>query len=62
MLPSIHPTPKRGWANSTAPSAVIESALKLLKSEYLESAYQQANSQIDPDWEVTANDGLSDRT
>jgi len=43
-------------------SAVIESALKLLQAEYLESAYQQANAEIDPDWEIANSDGLKDET
>ncbi len=43
-------------------SAVIESALQLLQDTYLESAYREANSQIDSDWEITANDGLTDET
>ncbi len=43
-------------------SAVIESALKLLQAEYLSSAYQQANAEIDPDWEIANSDGLKDET
>ncbi|MGF1486563.1 MAG: type II toxin-antitoxin system ParD family antitoxin [Prochloraceae cyanobacterium] len=41
-------------------SAVIESAVKLLQEQYLESAYARANLEIDPQWETTTHDGLTD--
>ncbi len=43
-------------------SQVFEEALKLLRSRDLESAYRNASSAADKDWEVTASDGLSDET
>lgn len=41
-------------------SQVIETALQLLQQQELETAYREANREIDPDWEVTAADGLAD--
>jgi antitoxin MazE9 len=41
-------------------SQVFEEALKLLRSRELETAYREANSESDKDWETAASDGLSD--
>jgi len=43
-------------------SHVIEKALILLQEKELELAYQQADAQVDTDWDVTAADGLVDET
>ncbi len=43
-------------------SMVIAEALKLLQERELEKAYQDASQEIDPAWEVTVKDGLSDET
>ncbi|MDJ0719520.1 MAG: CopG family transcriptional regulator [Prochloraceae cyanobacterium] len=43
-------------------SQVIEKALELLQETYLEEAYREASKEVDPDWEVTTADGLSDET
>lgn len=43
-------------------SQVIEKALQLLQQQELESAYREANQEINPDWELTAADGLTDET
>ena len=43
-------------------SLVIQEALKLLQQRELETAYQQASQETDPDWDVTLADGLSDAT
>ncbi|OCQ99745.1 CopG family transcriptional regulator [Oscillatoriales cyanobacterium USR001] len=45
-----------------SPSQVIEVALKLLQNQELESAYRQASSEIDPAWDITIADGLTDET
>ena len=41
-------------------SQVIATALQLLQQQELETAYREANQEIDPAWEVTAADGLVD--
>lgn len=41
---------------------VIQSALELLQQRELETAYRQASQEVDPDWDVTVADGLSDET
>ena len=43
-------------------SIVIEEAIELLRQRDLEQAYREANSEIDPAWELTTADGLSDET
>lgn len=43
-------------------SQVIETALQLLQQQELEAAYREANQEIDPDWELTVADGLTDET
>jgi Arc/MetJ-type ribon-helix-helix transcriptional regulator len=43
-----------------SPSQVIEVALQLLRSQELEEAYRQASQEIDPIWDVTIADGLTD--
>ncbi len=43
-------------------SKVIQEALKLLQEKHLEQCYKMANSEIDKDFESTANDGLADET
>ena len=41
-------------------SQVVEMALQLLLLQELESAYREANQEIDPSWELTVADGLTD--
>ena len=41
-------------------SQVIEEALLLLRERELEAAYSEAGREVDPDWEVTLMDGLTD--
>jgi len=41
-------------------SQVFEEAVKLLRSRELETAYREANSESDKDWEPATSDGLSD--
>ena len=43
-------------------SQVFEEAVKLLRSRELESAYRDANSAFDSDWDNVISDGLSDET
>lgn len=43
-----------------SPSQVIELALELLRNQELESAYRQASSEVDSDWDLTVADGLTD--
>lgn len=43
-------------------SQVIEMALQQLQEYELEQAYHEANQEIDPDWEITVADGLTDET
>ncbi|MGG6267691.1 ribbon-helix-helix domain-containing protein [Leptolyngbya sp. AN03gr2] len=43
-------------------SQVIETALQLLQDQELEKAYAEASKEIDPDWDITIADGLSDET
>ncbi len=43
-------------------SQVIFEALLLLKLKELEKAYQEASTEVDEVWEITAGDGLSDET
>ena len=45
-----------------SPSQVIEVALELLRNQELESAYRQASNEIDPAWDLTVADGLTDET
>jgi len=45
-----------------SPSQVIELALELLQNQDLEEAYRQASSEIDPAWDITIADGLTDET
>lgn len=42
--------------------AVIQQALELLRQKELEAFYQQASEEVDPDWDVTMSDGLTDET
>ncbi|NDJ24453.1 CopG family transcriptional regulator [Nostoc sp. B(2019)] len=43
-------------------SQVIELALELLRYQELEQAYRLASAEIDPDWDLTVGDGLTDET
>lgn len=43
-------------------SMVIAEALKLLQERELEQAYKNASLEVDPAWEITVKDGLSDET
>ncbi len=43
-------------------SQVIELALELLRHQELEQAYRQASAEVDPDWDLTVGDGLTDET
>ena len=51
-------------------SQVVEQAILLLRSQSLESAYREANQEIDEDWDVACReadpfgiaDGLNDET
>ncbi|MEH2372352.1 ribbon-helix-helix domain-containing protein [Nostoc sp.] len=43
-------------------SQVIELALELLRYQELEQAYRQASAEVDPDWDLTVGDGLTDET
>ena len=43
-------------------SQVFEEAVKLLRSRELEAAYREAGAELDPEWDKTASDGLSDET
>jgi metal-responsive CopG/Arc/MetJ family transcriptional regulator len=43
-------------------SAVIELAIELLRYQELERAYREAAQEIDPQWDLTVGDGLSDET
>lgn len=43
-------------------SEVIELALELLRYQELEQAYRQAAAEVDPDWDLTVGDGLTDET
>lgn len=43
-------------------SQVFEEAIKLLRNRELETAYREANSEIDDVWDNTISDGLSDET
>ena len=45
-----------------SPSQVIEVAWELLRNQELESAYRQASIEIDPAWDLTVADGLTDET
>ncbi|OGT68516.1 MAG: CopG family transcriptional regulator [Gammaproteobacteria bacterium RIFCSPHIGHO2_12_FULL_45_9] len=48
--------------NCKSRSEVIQKSLKLLQQKELEGFYRKAASEIDPLFEVTANDGLDDET
>jgi hypothetical protein len=37
-------------------------ALKQMRERELEAAYREASTEIDPAWEITVADGLSDET
>lgn len=41
-------------------SQVIEKALELLREQELEAAYALAAEEVDPAWEVTVADGMTD--
>lgn len=41
-------------------SEVVERALELLRERELEKAYAEATQEVDPAWDVTLKDGLSD--
>ncbi|MBF2026221.1 MAG: CopG family transcriptional regulator [Oscillatoriales cyanobacterium C42_A2020_001] len=43
-------------------SQVIEKALELLREQELEKAYREASQEVEPAWDVTIADGLSDET
>ncbi|WP_041226797.1 ribbon-helix-helix domain-containing protein [Crinalium epipsammum] len=47
----------KGWESD---SQVIEEALELLQYKELEQAYREASQEVDPAWDVTVADGLSD--
>lgn len=46
--------------NYKSRSQVIELALHLLQEKELETAYSQANEEIEPEWDITVADGLKD--
>lgn len=41
-------------------SSVVQRALEVLRERDLEAAYAEASRDVDPAWEATAADGLSD--
>ncbi|MBV8886647.1 MAG: CopG family transcriptional regulator [Chroococcidiopsidaceae cyanobacterium CP_BM_RX_35] len=43
-------------------SQVIEVALQLLQEQELEQAYREAIQEVDPDWELTLANGLTNET
>lgn len=43
-------------------SQVFEEAIKLLRSQELETSYREANAELDEAWETALSDGLSDET
>jgi metal-responsive CopG/Arc/MetJ family transcriptional regulator len=43
-------------------SMVIVEALQLLQERELEQAYRYASQEVDPLWDVTVKDGLTDET
>lgn len=43
-----------------SPSQVIELALDLLRNQELESAYREASREVDPVWDITVADGLTE--
>jgi len=43
-------------------SQVVEEPLRLLLEKDLESAYREADKEIDSDWDILAGDGLGDET
>lgn len=43
-------------------SEVINQAIKLLQQKELEHYYRLASNEVDPTFDVTANDGLDDET
>jgi antitoxin ParD1/3/4 len=43
-------------------SQVFEEAVRLLRSQELETAYREANAEFDDGWETATSDGLSDET
>ena len=52
----------RASAGLQSRSRVIVEALKLLQERELEQAYRDASQEVDPGWEVTVKDGLTDET
>lgn len=52
----------RAIAGLQSRSMVIVEALKLLQERELEQAYRDAAQEVDPAWEVTVKDGLTDET
>ena len=46
--------------NLKTKSEVVERALELLRERELELAYAEAAGEIDPAWDVTLDDGLSE--
>ncbi|HEV2170406.1 MAG TPA: hypothetical protein VGR40_05640 [Candidatus Binatus sp.] len=43
-------------------SQVFEEAVKLLRSQELEAAYREADSEFEKAWDAANSDGLSDET
>lgn len=43
-------------------SQVIDMALKQMRERELEAAYRDASAEVDPAWDITVADGLSDET
>ncbi len=43
-------------------SEVVSEALRLLQQHYLEQCYQEANAELDDDFDSTISDGLDDET
>jgi len=41
-------------------SQVIEQAILLLREQSLQSAYKEANEEVDDDWDITIADGLNE--
>ena len=50
----------RGEHDLRTKSEVVERALELLRERELEEAYAAAGQEVDPIWDVTIADGLSD--
>jgi hypothetical protein len=43
-------------------SQVLKEAIKMLRSRELETAYREANSELDEAWNIAISDGLCDET